>query len=208
METMKNLIKIDKAKRIGLFFILAFPAYGIGRSLFENENAIAQYLGTALIIINSTMVLFIGVWLRKALRQYNDLVGNLYFLTRLFEATALASLTLGLIPTINISNDWGYLLAMVVLGLGSIPMCILLYKHAIAPKWLAMWGVVGYSIMAFGSFMELFGKNWSIYLLGLGALWEITFAIWLIVKGGEERDQRPASKVDDGIYDTDYKLVK
>lgn len=187
METMNNLIKIDKAKRIGLFFILAFPAYGIGRSLFENEHATAQYLGTALIIINSTIVLFIGVWLRKALRQYNDLIGNLYFLTRLFEATALASLTLDLMPSINISNDWGYFLAMVVLGLGSIPMCILLYKHAIAPKWLAMWGVVGYSMMAFGFFMELFGKNWSIYLLGLGALWEITFAIWLIIKGGEEK---------------------
>ena len=131
------------------------------------------------------MVLFIGVWFRETLRQYNEQVGNLYYLTRLFESIALASLTLDLMPTINISNDWGYFLAMAVLGLGSVPMCSLLYKHAIAPRWGAMWGAVGYAMMSFGFFMELFGKNWSMYLLGLGALWEITFAIWLIIKGGK-----------------------
>ena len=35
--------------------------------------------------------------------------------------------------------------------------------------------------------MELIGKNWSMYLLGLAALWEITFAIWLIIKGANEK---------------------
>ena len=87
--------------------------------------------------------------------------------------------------SINKSNDLGYFLAMFVLGLGSIPMCILLYKHEITPKWLAFWGALGYAILSIGFFMELFGKNWSKYLLGLAALWEITFAIWLIKKGRE-----------------------
>lgn len=182
---MNNSIKIYKAKWIGLFFLLAFLAYGFGRSFFESENVTEQYIGSALIITNSIMVLFIGVWLRKTLQQYNKLVGNIYFLTRAFEAIALASITLNLIPTINISNDLGYFLAMVALGFGSIPMCIQLYKHKIAPKWLAMWGAVGYAIFAFGFFMELLSKNWSMYLLGLAALWEITFAFWLIIKGEE-----------------------
>lgn len=131
--------------------------------------------------------MFIGVWLKRTLRQYNELVGNIYFLTRVFEAIALASIILNLIPTINVSNDLGYFLAMVVLGLGSIPMCMLLYKHEIAPKWLAMWGATGYAIVAFGFILELLGKNWSMHLLGLGALWEITFAIWLIIKGVKEK---------------------
>ena len=179
------MMKIYKAKRIGLFFLLAFLAYGFGRPFFESENVTEQYIGSALIITNSIMVSFIGAWLRKTLRQYDKLVGNIYFLTRAFEAIALASITLNLIPTINISNDLGYFLAMVVLGFGSIPMCIQLYKHEIAPKWLATWGVVGYAIFAFGFFMELFGNNWSMHLLGLAALWEITFAFWLIIQGGE-----------------------
>jgi len=33
--------------------------------------------------------------------------------------------------------------------------------------------------------MELFNKEWSMNLLGPAGLWEITFAIWLIVKGGQ-----------------------
>jgi hypothetical protein len=34
--------------------------------------------------------------------------------------------------------------------------------------------------------MELFGKTWSIHLLGLGGLWEVTFAVWLIVGGSKK----------------------
>lgn len=104
---MNNLIKIDIAKQIGLFFLLAFPAYGFGRALFESEIGKEQYLGTALIIINSAMVICIGVWLRQTLRQYNERTGSIYFLTRLFEAIALASLTLDLLPTINMSKRPG-----------------------------------------------------------------------------------------------------
>ncbi len=187
MEIINNSIKIYKAKWIGLFFLLAFLAYGFGRSFFESKNTTEQYIGSALIILNSIMVIFIGVWLRKTLQQYKEMVGNSYFLIRVFEAIALASITLNLIPKINISNDLGYFLAMVALGLGSIPMCILLYKYEVLPKWLAMWGAVGYALLALGFFMELLGKNWSMYLLGLATLWEITFAIWLIIKGGEEK---------------------
>ena len=184
---MNNSTKIYKSKWIGIFFLLAFIAYGLGRSFFERENTTEQYIGAILILLNTIIVLFIGVWFKKTLRQYNEMVGNIYFLTRLLEAIALGSITLNLITTINVSYDLGYFLAMVILGIGSIPMCILLYKHEIVPKWLAMWGVTGYVIFTFGFIMELIGENWSMYLLGLAALWEITFAIWLIIKGRNEK---------------------
>ena len=74
---------------------------------------------------------------------------------------------------------------MLVLGIGSIPMCLTLLKHKIAPSWLAIWGAIGYAVFAFGMLMELFGYEWSMYLLGLGGLWEITFAIWLIIRGSK-----------------------
>jgi len=178
--------KISNAKWVGLLFILAFLAYGVGRSLFESGNATEQYIGSFLIVANSMIVLLIGVLLRKTLLRYNEIVGNSYLITRVFEAIALASIVLSLIPSFQISNDVGYFLAMLVLGLGSIPMCIVLYKHEIVPKWLALWGACGYAILAFGFFMELLGKNWSMYLLAPGGLWEVTFAIWLIIKGGRE----------------------
>jgi hypothetical protein len=75
---------------------------------------------------------------------------------------------------------------MLVLGIGSIPMCLTLLKHKITPSWLAIWGAAGYAVFAFGFLMELFGKAWSMYLLGPGGLWEVVFAIWLIIRGSKK----------------------
>lgn len=185
MKDKSNSSKIFKARTIGAFFLLAFLAYGFGRHLFESTNDTEKYLGVLLIIANSVMVLFIGILFRKTLNRYNSLVGDIYVYTRAFEALALASIVFTLFLKVNISEDLGYFLGMLVLGLGSIPMCLTLYKHKIAPSWLAIWGVAGYVIFSFGLLMELFGKEWSMYLLGPGGLWEITFAIWLIIYEGQ-----------------------
>lgn len=181
MKNNSNSVQIFKARIIGSFFLLAFLAYGFGRYLLESTNNVEKYGGAFLIIANSVMVLFIGILLRRTLSRYNSLVGNIYLYTRLFEALALLTLFF----KDNTSDDLGYFLAMLVLGLGSIPMCLTLYRYKISPSWLAIWGVVGYAIFSFGFLMELFGKKWSMYLLGLGGLWEITFAIWLIMYGGK-----------------------
>ncbi len=86
------------------------------------------------------MVLFIGILLRKTLIRYNYLVGDIYLLTRLFEAIALSSnIVVTTFLKVNLSDDFGYYLAMLVLGIGSIPMCLTLYKHKISPPWLAIW---------------------------------------------------------------------
>jgi hypothetical protein len=180
-----NKTEIYQARVIGSFFLLAFLAYGFGRHFFESQIISEKYLGSTLIITNSIMVIFIGILFRKTLKEYNVLVANIYLFTRIFEAVALASIVLSLIPNFNISEDNGYFLAMLILGLGSIPMCWTLYKQAITPSWLAIWGLIGYAVFAFGFLVEFFGKEWSMYLLAFGGLWEIIFAIWLIVKGGQ-----------------------
>ncbi len=182
-QSTNNLINIYKARTIGLFFLLAFLAYGFGRPLFESESYTEKYLGALLILMNSIMVLFIGLLFRRTLQQYQGWVANIYLFTRVFESIALSSIVLNLIPAVRISEDYGYFLAMLVLGLGSIPMCLLLAKHHISPSWLARWGAIGYAIFAFGFLMELFGRAWSMYLLIPGGLWEITFAIWLMIQG-------------------------
>jgi hypothetical protein len=181
MKDKSYTSKVFMARTIGSFFLLAFLAYGFGRYLFESTNNTEKYVGALLIIANSVMVLFIGILFRKTLNRYNSLVGNIYLYTRVFEALALVSLVLTLFFKGNVSDELGYFLAMFVLGLGSIPMCLILYKYKISPPWLAIWGAVGYAIFSFGFLMELFGKEWSMLLLGLGGLWEIAFAIWLII---------------------------
>lgn len=186
MKNNSKTTEIFKARTIGSFFILVFLAYGFGRYFFESTNTLEKYLGALLVITNSAMVFFIGILFRKTLNLYNSKVGNIYLFTRVFEALVLLSLFL----EESASGDLGYFLAMTALGLGSIPMCWTLYKHKISPPWLAIWGVVGYAIFSFGFIMELFGKEWSMYLLGLAGLWELTFGIWLIVKGSKTEQQK------------------
>lgn len=177
-----NKISIHKAQVVGAFFLLAFLAYGLGRQCFESEQIIKKYIGALLIIINSVMIFFIGMLFSVTLKQCNLLVAKVYFFTRIIEALALASIIVNLIPSISFSYDHGYFFAMLVLGIGSIPMCLCLYKYNVVPSWLALWGVIGYTIFSFGFLMELFGLKWSMHLLIVGGLWEITFALWLILK--------------------------
>lgn len=181
----RNILQIHKARIIGAFFLSAFLLYGVGRNLFESEVFTQKYIGTSLIVLNSIVVLLIGIFLRRTLLKYNALVGNTYLFSRIVEAIALISIVLNLIPEVSISMDSGYFIAMCVLGVGSIPMCYTLYKNKLIPIWLGVWGILGYAVFAFGFLMEFFGKEWSMYLLILGGLWEIVFALWIIIKNGK-----------------------
>lgn len=78
MKSKNDPVTIYNARLIGSFFLLAFLAYGIGRSLFDSTNDIEKHLGALLIIANSIMVLFIGILLRKTLKPYNSAVANIY----------------------------------------------------------------------------------------------------------------------------------
>ena len=94
MKDKGNSITVFNAGLIGVFFLLAFLAYGIGRQLFESTDNPEKYLGALLIVSNSVMVLFIGILLRRTLKRYNPTVGNIYLFTRIFEALALSKIFL------------------------------------------------------------------------------------------------------------------
>lgn len=182
MNKIKNTLEIKNARLIGTLFLLAFLLYGIGRNLFENEFFIHKYIGAALILTNSIAVILIGLYLRKTIIHHHLWSGNIYLFSRVVEAIGLASILLSINPSINMSLEIGYFIAMLALGIGSIPMCYIFFEHQILPKWFAIWGLVGYIFLAIGFLFELFGKEWSMYFLILGGLWELTFAIWIIIK--------------------------
>lgn len=183
MDESRFLNRIQNSTAIGAFFLLAFLFYGVGQSLFETGTQLNKYTGAALIALNSIIVFFIGFLLKKTLKHHSKLVGNLYFVTRLLEAVLLATLIFNLIPTINLKKEITYFLPMLILGIGSVPMCFVLHKNKLVPSWLAIWGIIGYIIFSLGFLMELFGKAWSMYFLVIGGIWEVVFAIWLLVKG-------------------------
>ena len=82
------------------------------------------------------------------------------------------------------ANFVAYNVAEVGLGIGSLFFCALLFRTGLVPRFLAVWGFVGYACFAAGSLLELFGVAGAGLVATIpGGLFELTFAIWLIARG-------------------------
>ncbi|MDQ0925682.1 Na+/phosphate symporter [Pseudarthrobacter sp. W1I19] len=83
-------------------------------------------------------------------------------------------------------NFIAYNIAMAGLGIGSLFFCALLFRSGLTPlhdSW-RLWGFVGYAFFALGSLLELFGFKGAGFVGAVpGGLFELTFGIWLIIRG-------------------------
>ena len=82
------------------------------------------------------------------------------------------------------ANSVFYNVAEAGLGIGSLFFCALLFRTKLVPRFLAVWGFIGYACFAVGKLLELFGVAGA-GLVGAipGGLFELTFGIWLIARG-------------------------
>jgi hypothetical protein len=80
-------------------------------------------------------------------------------------------------------NFFSYQTAMAIWGLGGLLFCYLLYISKLVPRFLAIWGFVGYIIFTAGAILAMFGYSVDVMMDIPGGLFEITLAIWLIAKG-------------------------
>ena len=75
---------------------------------------------------------------------------------------------------------------ILVLGMGGLLFCYLLYLTELVPRWLSGWGLVGTAVTITASFLFMFRiieLMTSVYMNFPLALQEMVFAVWLIVKG-------------------------
>jgi hypothetical protein len=183
------------ARAIGVLFLSAFLAYGVGSSIVTSitasgeVNAGALFLiGAALILLNSAIVIAIGVLMFSVLRSHNRAVAAGYLGTRIFEGVGLAVGVVSLLvlsgPAAIVANFVAYNVAMAGLGIGSVFFCALLLSAGLIPRFLATWGFVGYACFAGGSLLELFGVAGAGMFGAIpGGLFELTFGVWLIARG-------------------------
>lgn len=88
------------------------------------------------------------------------------------------------------ANFFSYQIAMVIWGLGGLIFSYLLYVSKIVPRWLSVWGIIGYVIFISGAFFALFGINIDLILDIPGGLFEIFLSFWLIIKGFDASGQK------------------
>jgi hypothetical protein len=92
------------------------------------------------------------------------------------------------------SNTMAYQIAEMSLGLGTVFLCSLLFRTRLIPRFLSIWGLIGYAILMAGAIAEIFGIHIGVMLSIPGGLFEGALGFWLIFKGfqpdayGQESD--------------------
>jgi len=171
-------------KIVGILFISAFPLYGIGSNLLlESDSA---KLGLALVLGNSLAVLTIGRIIQIIITTYDKNVATIYLIARLQEALLLAIYGIAVYNGADAQSAIYYLyrVAMIGLALGSLPLLITLKNDELIGSWLGWFGIVGYSCVLGGMIIDSLGnEDIGLLLMVPGALFELTFAIWFIMKG-------------------------
>lgn len=161
-----------------------------------------MWLGSLLVIVNSLTVVGIGCLMFPTLQRYHPSLAQTYLSVRQAEALLLLLGLAFLLAMFSVGEThhpteddkawqllasfaqkahfWAYQLAMLVLGIGSLGLCWLLLKQGLVPRFLAIWGLVGYFLLFAGSILELNGLPFGIWCSIPGGLFELYFGIWLI----------------------------
>src|SRR4051795_3122526 len=184
------------ARIVGVLFLAGFLTYGVGnliatgivRSDDRSSSTALFVAGAALMLLNSAFVIGIGVLMLPILRPHNEAIAAGYLGARIFEAVGLAIGVVSLIVLTGSAaidaNTVCYNAAEAGLGIGSLFFCALLLRTGLVPRFLAVWGFIGYACFAGGNLLELFGvKGAGVVGAIPGGLFELTFALWLIARG-------------------------
>jgi hypothetical protein len=177
--------------------------------IFQIDNIIV--LGVFSVLIMSIGLVFIAITFFPVIKLQSESIARIYVILRTIECLLLivgslcylSIIALGKQYTINSDTSnyaiviaialkikyYGYLLAMTVLGFGSLFLCYSLYLSRLVPRFLSLWGAIGYVLLVVSAVLNLCGildiTNGMTSILYIpGGLWEmIAFPLWLFIKG-------------------------
>ncbi|HLR95787.1 MAG TPA: DUF4386 domain-containing protein [Jiangellaceae bacterium] len=203
---------------VGALFLLAFVVYLTGGALVDSGSGAPAALpdvvdhqtqiaaGALLMLVNSVVVVYIGVLVLPVLRPHHEISAYLYLAARIFEAVMLTVGILCLLLLIPLAqahaeaggdgsvlptlahvaqegNTYALQLAMIGLGLGALPFCHALLRARLVPSFLAVWGLVGYGVLVAGFVLEVLGYSLGGMHMVLGGLFEVVLGVLLLVRG-------------------------
>jgi len=165
------------------------------------------FSGTLLELINAMAVAAIAMLLFPILKKHNEAFALGYFGSRIMESALLTISTV--IPLVLITLGENYIsagaaqhsfyemtgkllleahallfqMSMIVLSLGSLLLCHVLYRSRLVPRFLSIIGFIGYLALLANSCLAILGREIGSVLYVPGAIFEIMFPVWIIVKG-------------------------
>ncbi|PSL53059.1 uncharacterized protein DUF4386 [Saccharothrix carnea] len=170
------------ARSVGALFIVAFVVYGGGSALVE---AGASAAGGLLMLVNSAVVVGIGVLAFPVLRPHSEITAHAYLAGRAVEAALLAvGVVFLLLPEpVPAGNHHSYQVAMMAVATAGVLFCRVLLRARLVHRAVAVWGVIGYAVFLVGAVLEVLGYPVGVVLSVPGGLFEIALGVLLIVKG-------------------------
>ncbi len=185
INSPEGLLAIHAAKHQVIFeaaiMMALFATINIGLGIIMtpllkpfNKTFAYGYLGAA---IASTVMLIVGAVFILIMTPLSD------ELVRVTTSSGDTSYFQTLFLLCKKANFFSYQIGMAIWGLGGLMFCYLLYLSRLVPRWLSVWGFVGYIVFIAGAIFALFGINIDVLLDIPGGLFEIFLSIWLIVKG-------------------------
>jgi hypothetical protein len=160
-------------------------------------------------IMMFALVILLSLALYVILKTVNRNLALLALLWRLAEAIIGGGVTVlsGLIPLLLLNGEAafeteqlqalvglfldvrkaGLDVVLIFIGMGGTVFCYLFFKSKYVPRILAGWGMLTYLSMLILSFVSILSSNFpetiKIALYAPGALFEIIFGLWLLIKG-------------------------
>jgi hypothetical protein len=148
-----------------------------------------------------------GVLMFPVLKQHSERMAIGYLAARIVDAVFIAVMVLLLLVQIPLGSEYlkaaatdasylqalstvsvqasqyAYAIGMSALGLAGLMLCYTLYRAKLVPRFVAIWGLVGYAIILFGMLSDVMGSGLGLVSSLPGGLWEVFMGVWLIAKG-------------------------
>ena len=148
-----------------------------------------------------------GVLMFPILKPHGERLAVGYLAARIMDALFIAIMVIFILLQIPLSHEYlnatapdaaylqllgrlftqgqlyAYQIGMSTLGVSGLMLCYTLYKAKLLPRWLAVWGLIGYAVIFCGMLSEIMGSGLGLASSLPGGLWEIFVGLWLVVKG-------------------------
>jgi hypothetical protein len=138
----------------------------------QSERLAIGYLGSRIID-----AVFIGVHVLFLLFQIP--LGLEYLKAGISDARYLQTLSALFMQ----ADQYAYQIGMSFVGLAGLVLGYAFYRSRLVPRFVAVWGLVGYIFLLCGSLLEILGFDLRLIHTIPGGLWELFMGLWLIVKG-------------------------
>ncbi len=148
-----------------------------------------------------------GVLMFPVLKQHSERIAIGYLAARIVDAVFIAIMVLFILIQIPLGSEYvkaaapdtfyfqalgtlftqaklyAYEIGMSTLGISGLLLCSTLYKANLVPRWLAVWGLLGYATILVGMVSAIMGSGLGDLSSLPGGLWEVFMGVWLIAKG-------------------------